>query len=100
MEARTRAEVQRIEFLSKAEGKRSEAEGDAHARRLKDESEAKAVQLRAEAEVRAYQEREKVGDRHKHHSNGLKSRPKLTAKRRPAERVFRRAASASVLCAS
>jgi regulator of protease activity HflC (stomatin/prohibitin superfamily) len=63
VEARTRAEVERIGALSRAETTRREAEAEAEARRVRDQAqaqaEADALRAHAEAEARSYEERVK-----------------------------------------
>jgi regulator of protease activity HflC (stomatin/prohibitin superfamily) len=67
VEARTKAETQRIDAQVRADGHRAEAEAQAAAMKLAAQAEAEAVRVKTEAEVSALREREQAAEAYSAH---------------------------------
>jgi regulator of protease activity HflC (stomatin/prohibitin superfamily) len=67
IDARTRAEIARLESAAEADRSRAQAEAAAHAHRLQAEAEAQAQRLRTEAEIAALGARAAAADAYRDH---------------------------------
>jgi regulator of protease activity HflC (stomatin/prohibitin superfamily) len=67
VEARTKADVAKIESQSMAESQRQQAEARAHAERLAAQSQAEVQRLQTEAEIKRLQERERTAQAYAKH---------------------------------
>ena len=74
VEARTKAEVLRIDAQIRAETKRTEAEAEAAAQRLAAQSAAEAQRIKAEAEIQELREREQAAQAYSTHPALLRLR--------------------------